>query len=128
MSCAFTPGRFYAGALLRLLNQHALGTLCIIDRQPRNFSADEQRMLDHLAAFVNQTIAMRHACYARPRDGASYWEQLRAQLQKELRELMALVRYLFTRYGVQIPVPADLLAQLERRLLDLHRFLSEQHY
>ena len=118
--------RFYAGALLRLPNERPLGTLCIIDRQPRPFSAAEQQVLDHLAALVSQTLAVRLACLARPTAGAAQWEQLHAQLQKELRELTALVRYLFIRHGVQFPVPADLLAQVERRLLELSHFLSEQ--
>ncbi|MCC2546307.1 GAF domain-containing protein [Hymenobacter sp. BT175] len=118
--------RFYAGALLRLPDQRPLGTLCIIDRQPRTFSADEQQMLDNLAALISQAIAARHVCFAQSHAGAERWERVRAQLQEELRELTALVRYLFTRHGVQIPVPADLLAQVERRLLDLQQFLSEQ--
>ena len=117
--------RFYAGALLRLPDQRLLGTLCIIDRQPRTFSPDEQQVLDHLAAVVSQTIAVRHALLAQSPAGAAQWERLRAQLQEELRELTALVRYLFTRHGVQIPVPADLLAQVERRLIDLQRLLNE---
>lgn len=117
--------RFYAGAVLRLPDQHLLGTLCIIDRQPRTFSAAEQQVLDHLAAVVSQAITVRHACLARPPAGAAQWDRLRTQLQEELRELTALVRYLFTRYGMQIPVPADLLAQVERRLLDLQRLLGE---
>ena len=117
--------RFYAGALLRLPDQRLLGTLCIIDRQPRTFSADEQQVLDHIATVVSQAIAVRHTCLTQSRAGAAQWEQLRAQLQEELRELTALVRYLFTRHGVQIPVPADLLAQVERRLLDLQRLLTE---
>ena len=117
--------RFYAGALLHLPDQCALGTLCIIDRQARTFSAAEQHVLDHLAALVSQAIAVRLACPARPA-AAERWEQLRAHLQGELRELTALVRYLFTRHGVQIPVPADLLAQVERRLAEMSRFLTEQ--
>lgn len=116
--------RFYAGALLHLPDQRPLGTLCIIDREPRSFSADEQRVLDHLAALVSQAIAVRLVCTARP-EGMEQWEPLRAQLQEELRELTALVRYLFTRHGVQIPVPVDVLAQVERRLLDLQRLLTE---
>ena len=118
--------RFYAGALLRLPDQRPLGTLCIIDRQPRTFSPDEQRVLDQLAALVSQSIATRHACLAQHPAGVARWEQLRAQLQEELREFTALVRYLFTRHGHHIPVPADLLAQVERRLLDLQRLLTEQ--
>jgi hypothetical protein len=54
------------------------------------------------------------------------WEKTRAQLQDELRELTVLVRYLFTRHGVQIPVPAELLAQVKRRLLDLQDGLTKR--
>ena len=117
--------RFYAGALLLLPDQHALGTLCIIDRQARTFSAAEQRVLDQLAALVSQAIAVRLACLAQSA-GAERWAHLRGHLQGELRELTALVRYLFTRHGVQIPVPAALLAQVERRLAEMSRFLTEQ--
>ncbi|MCB2377903.1 GAF domain-containing protein [Hymenobacter sp. BT635] len=117
--------RFYAGALLRLPDQTPLGTLCIIDRQPRSFSAAEQQVLDQLAALISQAIAVRHSCLHQSGAGSDQWEQLRAQLQEELRELTALVRYLFTRHGVQIPVPAELLAQVERRLHDFKALLDE---
>lgn len=117
--------RFYAGALLRLPDQRPLGTLCIIDRQARTFSAAEQQVLDHLAALVSRAIAVRLTCLAPGTAGAERWEQLRVHLQEELRELTSLVRYLFTRLGVQIPVPAALLAQVERRLSDMSRFLSD---
>jgi hypothetical protein len=117
--------RFYAGALLHLPDQRPLGTLCIIDRQPRTFSTGEQRVLDLLAALISQAIAVRLTCLAQPQTGVARWEGIRMQLQDELRELTALVRYLFTRHGVQVPVPADLLTQVERRLLDLQRLLTE---
>lgn len=41
---------FYAGCPLRSSQGHALGALCLIDRQPRHFSADE---LDDLRAFAD---------------------------------------------------------------------------
>ena len=119
--------RFYAGALLHLPDQNALGTLCIIDRQARTFSAAEQHVLDHLAALVSQAIAVRLACTAQTAAGTERWQQLCTYLQGELRELTALVRYLFTRHGVQIPVPADLLAQVERRLTEMSGYMSEHH-
>lgn len=117
--------RFYAGALLRLPDQRPLGTLCIIDRQARTFSAAEQQVLDHLAALVSRTIAVRLTCLAPGTAGTGRWERLRIHLQEELRELTSLVRYLFTRLGVQIPVPADLLAQVERRLAEMSSHLNE---
>jgi len=118
--------RFYAGSLLRLPNQFPLGTLCIIDRQPRTFSAPEQQVLDQLAALVSQAIAVRHSCLQQPQPSMAHWEQLRTQLQEELRELTALLRYLFTRQGVRIPVPEDLLSQVKRRLQDI-QFLLQEH-
>lgn len=117
--------RFYAGALLHLPDQCALGTLCIIDRQARTFSAAEQHALDRLAALVSQAIAVCLACTAEPVAGADRWAHLHVYLQGELRELTALVRYLFTRYGVQLPVPADLLAQVERRLAEMSGYLND---
>lgn len=117
--------RFYAGALLHLPDQRPLGTLCIIDRQPRTFTAVEQQMLDQLASLVSQAIAIRHSCFTYPPAGVERWRDLRTQLQEELRELTALVRYLITRHGVQIPVPAELLTQVRRRLNDLQALLNE---
>ena len=106
--------RFYAGALLRLPDQRPLGTLCIIDRQARTFSTPEQQVLDHLAALISQAIAVRLTCLMPASAGAEQWDPLRLHLQEELRELTALVRYLFTRHGIQVPEElADLLAQVE---------------
>lgn len=48
--------RFYAGFPIRTLDGHALGTLCIIDRQPRNFSLADQQVLEDLAHWVEHEI------------------------------------------------------------------------
>jgi hypothetical protein len=56
---------------------------------------------------------------------AEQWKKTRAQLQDERREFLVLVRYLFTRHGVQISVPAERLAQVKRRLLDLQDGLTK---
>jgi hypothetical protein len=44
--------RFYAGAPLKAPNGHRLGTLCIIDRIPRELSDDEKTRLKNLADMV----------------------------------------------------------------------------
>lgn len=49
--------RFYAGCPLRGPNGHKLGTLCIIDRQPRSFGRDEIEALIDLAAMVERELS-----------------------------------------------------------------------
>jgi hypothetical protein len=116
--------RFYAGALLRLPDQRPLGTLCVIDREPRIFTADEQHILDLLAALVSRTIAVRHLCRIRPEKGDALWARLSAELQEEVQALNALVRYLFARHGTQVPVPNAFLTQVESRIRDLQALLD----
>ncbi len=44
--------RFYAGAPLTTADGYNLGTLCLIDHQPRNFSAEDIQTLEQLAELV----------------------------------------------------------------------------
>jgi len=53
--------RFYAGAPLQTAAGNALGTLCIIDRVPRQFDADEQEALRALARLVMNELEVRRA-------------------------------------------------------------------
>lgn len=117
--------QFYAAAPLRMPNQCNIGTLCVIDRHPRVFSDDEQHLLEELANVVSQALVVRHNYLSDPDDSGWGWKCLREQLQEEVQALTALVRYLFTRHGTQVPVPADLLTQVERRLHDLRDLLTE---
>jgi len=49
--------RFYAGCPLRAPNGQKLGTLCIIDRQPRNLEMEDLEALEDLASMVEREIA-----------------------------------------------------------------------
>ncbi len=53
--------RFYAGAPLRTYDGFNLGTLCVIDRQPRELSPAEAEMLTKLAALVMDQMELRLA-------------------------------------------------------------------
>lgn len=48
--------RFYAGQPLHTLSGHAMGTLCIIDREPRTFGQEDLLMLSDLAGMVEREI------------------------------------------------------------------------
>jgi hypothetical protein len=117
--------RFYAGATLRLPDQRAVGTLCVVDHDPRAFSEHEQHLLEQLATLVSHTMVVRHTCMNLSAEGQKQWHSIREQLREELQALQALVRYLVKRYGTQVPVPIDMLSQVERRLNDLQSILSE---
>lgn len=49
--------RFYAGCPLRFTDGSKLGTLCIIDRKPRNFSDEDLESLKDLASMVERELA-----------------------------------------------------------------------
>ncbi|MEQ8484856.1 MAG: sensor domain-containing diguanylate cyclase [Pseudomonadales bacterium] len=49
--------RFYAGCPLRVPNGSRLGTLCLIDREPRDFDEDDLALLRDLARMAEQELA-----------------------------------------------------------------------
>ncbi|MDQ2866324.1 MAG: GAF domain-containing protein [Candidatus Eremiobacteraeota bacterium] len=53
--------QFYAASALKTADGHRLGTLCIIDREPRIFSPRQAKILDHLAAIVMDEMDLRLA-------------------------------------------------------------------
>lgn len=51
--------RFYAGAPLVTGDGHALGALCVMDRQARSFTSEQKQRLRDLAAIVIDTLELR---------------------------------------------------------------------
>ena len=53
------PGiRFYAGEPIYTPDGYAVGTICLIDRQARTLSAEEQSLLKDLANMVQEQLAL----------------------------------------------------------------------
>ncbi len=50
--------RFYAGCPLTALNGSKLGTICLIDREPKGFSKNDRMVLQDLAAMVEREIEL----------------------------------------------------------------------
>ncbi|WP_224408380.1 EAL domain-containing protein [Afifella sp. IM 167] len=53
--------RFYAGAPLTTKEGYTLGSMCVLDTEPRDFSEEEARSLVDLAAMVMAQIELQHA-------------------------------------------------------------------
>ncbi len=63
--------RFYAGAPLTSPDGHVLGTLCVIDHEPRAISADELESLKDIAAMVSGEMAALQLATVDPLTGLS---------------------------------------------------------
>lgn len=50
--------KFYAGCPLTSLNGHKLGTMCLIDREPRGFTKEDRKILQDLAAMVERELEL----------------------------------------------------------------------
>ena len=51
--------RFYAAAPIRTAEGFNIGAVCVIDKEPREFSVGDQRVLEHLASIVMDELKLR---------------------------------------------------------------------
>ena len=77
--------RFYAGVPLTAADGHTLGTLCVLDREPREVTDDELATLVDLAALVMDELELRQAA----RDIITAESQLRREAEQLADTLQA---------------------------------------
>ncbi len=76
--------RFYAGAPVFSPDGHVLGTLCLIDREPREFGADQLDTLKELAQVVMDELELRQLATSDALTGAASRRAFREELGRAL--------------------------------------------
>ena len=76
--------RFYAGAPLTAPNGYRLGTLCLIDDEPRSFSDADRETLTDLAGVVMDELTLRH--YASDLDASREAHRATSKHQRRILE------------------------------------------
>jgi diguanylate cyclase (GGDEF)-like protein len=61
--------RFYAGAPLHTTEGHNLGTLCVIDREPRDLGPQQRELLQRLAQLAMRELELRRLAHLCPVTG-----------------------------------------------------------
>ncbi len=123
--------RFYAGTPLQSREGHNLGTLCVIDRQPREFAAKQVTLLEELAQLVLRELELRRRLTVNPLTGltnrTSFLEQAepelqRARLEEEPLAMLALELDQFSQVRIRWGQEAS-----DRALHDVAACLQAQH-
>jgi GAF domain-containing protein len=120
--------RFYAGIPLALPGHPCLGTLCVLDEQPRRFEASDRQVLTQLAQVAVRFLVIRQHCLTSWTEAAAYWRIVQEELRQEMRTLLALVRLrLEAQRGLPEPVPTALLEVVDQQLNALSWRLADYY-
>lgn len=124
------PGlRFYAGALLKTDDGHAIGTVCVLDFRPRELSDLQKDTLKVLARQVMKQLELRHAL--RARDAAESQQAiLNAEITHRMKNTLAMVQALVTQTlkGVSDREAVDALGRRIAALATAHDQLLQQDW
>ena len=80
--------RFYAGAPMVLPGGARVGTLCVIDRQPRQLTEAQRHLLTQLAAIASQALVMRRDLITRSLAIRTEYENTLAQREARHRAIV----------------------------------------
>ncbi|HEX8427030.1 GAF domain-containing protein [Hymenobacter sp.] len=82
--------QFYAGHPLRTAEGHAIGSLCVIDRRARAFSASETKLLTSLAKVVMHLLELRARMAHAAEAAQTLWEEIYSRIIPPLARLQTL--------------------------------------
>ncbi len=98
--------RFYAGAPLQTPEGHALGTLCVLDRVPRNLSDDQKAALEALARQAIAQMELRRALQDAERT-ARYRSRLMAVMGHDLKQPVNVIQMCLTLLAPELTSEED---------------------
>jgi GAF domain-containing protein len=108
------PGiRFYAGAPLITPTGHAVGTICVMDRQPRTLTAEQHRALEALGRQVVKQLELRKTILEQER----MEEDLRAARAASDSANRIKTRYVAS-LSNELRTPLNAVVRLSAALLD----------
>ncbi|HEX8657597.1 MAG TPA: GAF domain-containing protein, partial [Hymenobacter sp.] len=95
---------FYAGHSLRTPDGHNIGSLCLLDGPPRQFSPVERALLGALAGLVMRLLELRRVLGPHAGTTAMLWEFIYKAIGEQLARLTALAnRVVHTAQPVPLP-------------------------
>ncbi len=107
--------RFYAGMPLHTHDGYNLGSLCLIDRHPREFSSQEQQNLEDLTKVVSEQLELRRLAHRQT--------QIEAEIDKALikeRELNDLKSRFISMTSHEFRTPLSIILS-SAELLEFYR-------
>lgn len=122
--------RFYVGIPLRTSEGHNLGTLNIIDVEPREVTDEELEVLDDLAAIVVDELELRLAAKERVEaqavsEAARFRDAILAGVSHEMRTPMAVLRGVVDLLGSDDEEPEAVRPTMRRQLARLDWLVSQ---
>jgi GAF domain-containing protein len=104
--------RFYAGAPLRTADGYSLGTLCVIDKEPRELTEVQVGLLNDLAALVVDELELRLAARQQSRQAT--------ELNDDVVQALTIARMRF-----QVGENDEAIESLDQALAASKRILAE---
>ncbi len=125
--------RFYAGAPLVTSTGNALGTLCVIDREPRQLTSEQQRALEALSIQVmallelRRTVRMLEEKQRQLEEATRHRDSFMATVSHEIRTpLTAVIGYIeMLRDGLPEQDREEVLATVARQAADVEHLIED---
>jgi two-component sensor histidine kinase len=122
--------RFYAGALLETSDGLPLGTVCVLDYQPRELTEEQAFTLRALARQVMAQFELRRTLL-RYEQGLEQQQLLIRELHHRVKNTLATVQSIMSLTASSAPTLEDFQRRFSGRIISLantHSLLKEEHW